>query len=218
MITFLIIGITVLISVVAFGNYKIMERFIFRPADTGPGKWYRFFTYGVLHADYAHLIFNMFTLYFFGGVIEHTFKTVLGDQTGVICYLLLYLTALPISILPTYFKQKNNTNYRGLGASGAVSAVIFAYILIHPMNFMGILFIPIWLPAFLFGTIFLLISVALDKKQGGGINHSAHITGSLYGIAFTVILFMALADINLIGEFAQKISIHSVGDLLRFGY
>ena len=216
MITFLIIGITVLISVVAFGNYTIMERFIFRPAETGPGKWYRFFTYGVLHADYAHLIFNMFTLYFFGGVIEHTFKTVLGDQTGVICYLLLYLTALPISILPTYFKQKNNTNYRGLGASGAVSAVIFAYILIHPMNFMGILFIPIWLPAF-FSAPSSCSSLSHSTKTGRGINHP-HITGSLYGIAFTVILFMALADINLIGEFAQKISIHSVGDLLRFGY
>ena len=136
----------------------------------------------------------MFTLYFFGGVIEHTFKTVLGDQTGVICYLLLYLTA-PISILPTYFKQKNNTNYRGLGASGAVSAVIFAYILIHPMNFMGILFIPIWLPAFLFGTIFLLISVALDKNRAG-IN-TPHTLPAAYTECLRI-LFMALADINLI--------------------
>ena len=218
MITFLIIGITVLISIAAFSNYSLMDKFIFRPAESGSGRWYRFFTYGVLHADYTHLIFNMFTLYFFGGDIERTFKTTFGEQAGVFFYLLLYVTALPISIFPTYLKQKSNTNYRGLGASGAVSAIIFAYILINPMNFMGILFIPVWLPAFLFGTIFLLISVSLDKKQSKGINHSAHITGGLYGIVFMVTVFIAFANINLISEFADKVKIDSINDLIRIGY
>lgn len=218
MITFLIIGITSVISIAAFGNYTMMDKFIFRPTEAGRGQWYRFFTYGVLHADYTHLIFNMFTLYFFGGDIERAFKATFGGQTGVFYYLLLYVTALPVSILPTYLKQKNNNSYRGVGASGAVSAIIFAYILINPMNFMGVLFIPVWLPAFLFGTIFLLISVSLDKKQSKGINHSAHITGGLYGIAFMVTVFIAFANINLVGEFADKVKIDSIYDLIRIGY
>lgn len=218
MITFLIIGITSVFSIAAFGNYTMMDKFIFRPTEAGRGQWYRFFTYGVLHADYTHLIFNMFTLYFFGGDIERAFKATFGGQTGVFYYLLLYVTALPVSILPTYLKQKNNNSYRGVGASGAVSAIIFAYILINPMNFMGVLFIPVWLPAFLFGTFFLLISVSLDKKQSKGINHSAHITGGLYGIAFMVTVFIAFANINLVGEFADKVKIDSIYDLIRIGY
>ena len=218
MATFLIIGITTVISIAAFGSHAMMDKFIFKPAEAGRGQWYRFFTYGVLHADYTHLIFNMFTLYFFGGDIERAFKTTFGERTGAFHYLLLYLTALPISILPSYLKQKDSSNYRSLRASGAVSAIIFAYILINPMNFMGILFIPVWLPAFLFGTIFLLISVSLDKKQSKGINHSAHITGGLYGIAFTVAVFIAFAGINLVSEFTDKIKMESIYDLIRIGY
>jgi hypothetical protein len=86
------------------------------------------------------------------------------------------------------------------------------------MNYMGVLFIPIWLPAFLFGIIFLLISVSLDKKQSKGVNHSAHITGGLYGLVFMVAVFIAFANINLVIEFADKIKIDSLGDLIRFGY
>ena len=218
MITFIIIGITAIISIAAFSNYTMMDKFIFCPTEAKHGQWYRFFTYGVLHADYTHLIFNMFTLYFFGGDIEQAFKTIFGQQMGTIYFLLLYITALPVSILPTYLKQKDNTNYWSLGASGAVSAIIFAYILVNPMNYMGVLFIPIWLPAFLFGIIFLLISVSLDKKQSKGVNHSAHITGGLYGLVFMVAVFIAFANINLVIEFADKIKIDSLGDLIRFGY
>lgn len=217
MITFIIIAVTAVISISAFSNRTLMEKWIFYPPAVRKGEWYRLFTYGVLHADYMHLIFNMFTLYFFGTDIERVCQTVFGSQTGTICYILLYVTALPISILPTYFKQKDNAYYHGLGASGAVSAVIFAYILINPMNFMGILFIPIMLPAFIFGLIFLGISVLLDKKQAGGINHSAHITGGLYGLVFMIAVFMILSDINLIQEFVNQIRITSVRDLIYLG-
>ncbi len=218
MVTFIIIGITAIISIAAFSNYAMMEKFIFQPADVKRGEWYRIFTYGVLHADYTHLIFNMFTLYFFGGDIERAFKITFGEQTGTVYYFILYLSALPVSILPTYLKQKENANYRSLGASGAVSAIIFAYILINPMNYMGVLFIPVWLPAFIFGIVFLLISVRLDKKQSKGINHSAHIAGGIYGIVFMAIVFLAFANINLVSEFAQKIQTISVNDIVRFGY
>jgi membrane associated rhomboid family serine protease len=170
-----------------------------------------------LHADYAHLIFNMFTLYFFGMDIERVCRTTLGETLGSLCFILLYLSSLLVSSLPTYVKHRENALYFGLGASGAVSAIIFAYMLINPMNFMGILFIPIYLPAFLFGIIFLLISLALDRKQTGGINHSAHITGGIYGIVFMAIIFYVLADVNLLQSFIGKIKIDSLSDLIHFG-
>lgn len=217
MITFAIIALTVLISIAAFNNRSLYERFIFYPPAINRGEWYRMFSYGVLHADYTHLIFNMFTLYFFGVDIERTLQSSFGMQTGSIAYILLYLSALPVSILPTYIKNRNNSLYRGLGASGAVSAIIFAYILINPMNFMGILFIPIWLPAFIFGTLFVIISLYLDKKQSGGINHSAHLMGGVYGVVFMVILFALLADVNLFEVFVKSIRINSLSDLIRFG-
>ena len=182
------------------------------------GEWYRLLTYGLLHADFTHLLFNMFTFYLFGSYIENIFKLQFGTKIGSFTFILLYIGGLIFSILPTYFKQKDNYYYKGLGASGAVSAIVFAYILINPMNFMGILFIPIMLPAFLFGFIFVFISMYLDKKEVGGINHSAHITGGLYGVIFTSVAFLVLSNINLLLQFVYKIQITSIGDLFHFGF
>ena len=218
MITTIIIVLTALISIRAFKDNELMGRLIFHPPVVEQGDWYRLFSYGVVHADYTHLIFNMFTLYFFGVDIERVFKAVFGQTTGTVLFIILYLSALLVSILPTYFKNRNNSSYYGLGASGAVSAVIFVYMLINPMNYMGILFIPVMLPAFLFGIIFILISLSLEKKQAGGINHTAHITGGLYGIIFSILIFFTFADINLINSFISQIRINSISDLFYFGF
>ena len=218
MITLAIIIVTVLISYQAFNNHDLADKLIFQPASVRDGQWYRLITYGVLHADFTHLLFNMFTFYLFGSYIENIFKLQFGQRPGSAAFILLYVSGLIISILPTYFKQKDNYYYKGLGASGAVSAIVFAYILINPMNFMGILFIPIMLPAFLFGFIFVFISIYLDKNEVGGINHTAHITGGLFGVLFTVILFMVLSNVNLLLQFVYKIQITSLGDLFHFGF
>ncbi len=218
MITLAIIIVTVLISYQAFNNYDLADKLIFQPASVRDGQWYRLITYGVLHADFTHLLFNMFTFYLFGSYIENIFKLQFGQRPGAAAFILLYIGGLFISILPTYFKQKDNYYYKGLGASGAVSAIVFAYILINPMNFMGILFIPIMLPAFLFGFIFVFISMYLDKKEVGGINHSAHITGGLFGIIYTAALFMVMSNVNLLLQFIFKIQITSLGDLFHFGF
>ena len=218
MITIIIIVITVIISIRAFKDDALMSNMIFHPPAVQKGGWHRLFTYGVVHADYPHHIFNMFTMYFFGMAIERVCKYALGDTTGTACFILLYFSALLVSILPTYFKQNGNSSYYGLGASGAVSAIIFAYVLINPMNFMGILFIPVMLPAFLFGFIFLVISLSLDKKQFGGIKHSAQSTGGIYVILFMVIAFMAFADTNLLRSFVAQIRIDSLSDLIHFGF
>lgn len=218
MLTIIIIVITAVISYQAFRNYALMDRFIFYPPAVKRGEWYRCFTYGVLHADWMHLIFNMITLFIFGQHIERIFKMAFGEIAGSLFFILLYITALFVSILPTYVKQQNNGYYRGLGASGAVSAIVFTHILLSPMSFMGILFIPIWLPAFLFGFIFLLISMRLNKNQAGGINHSAHIAGAVYGVVFTVVLFAVVRGINLVSAFFNQIQIQSIDDIIRFGF
>ena len=218
MITIVIIVITSIISIRAFNDNVLMSRIIFHPPAVKQGNWYRLLTYGVVHADYTHLIFNMFTLYFFGTEIERVFKVVFGQSQGSVLFILLYISALLVSIIPTYFKHMDNASYYGLGASGAVSAIIFAYVLINPMNYMGILFIPIMLPAFLFGLLFILISISLDKKQVGGINHSAHITGGVYGIIYMMIVFYVLADTNLFSAFISQIKINSISDLFYLGF
>ncbi len=218
MITITIIILTSLISYQAFRDYNIADKLIFQPAAVRDGEWYRLLTYGVLHADLTHLIFNMFTFYLFGSSIEGYFKAVLGTNPGSIAFIILYIGGLLFSILPTYIKQKDNYYYKGLGASGAVSAVVFAYILINPMNFMGIMFIPIMLPAFLFGFIFIFISMYLDKNQVGGINHSAHITGGLFGVILTAVIFLVLNDTNLLLSFIHKVQITSLSQLIYFGF
>ena len=218
MITITIIILTSLISYQAFRDHNIADKLIFQPASVRDGEWYRLLTYGVLHADLTHLIFNMFTFYLFGRSIEGYFKAFLGHNPGSIAFILLYVGGLLFSILPTYIQQKDNYYYKGLGASGAVSAVVFAFILINPMSFMGILFIPIMLPAFLFGFIFVFISMYLDKKQVGGINHSAHITGGLFGVILTAVVFFVLNHNNLLLAFIQKVQITSLSQLIYFGF
>jgi membrane associated rhomboid family serine protease len=218
MLTLIIIVLTCIVSIVAFGNKKLMNTLVFFPPAVGAGQWYRLFSYGILHANYTHLFFNMFTFYLFGSYVEEVCVSTLGEPTGSICYLALYLTALPVSIFPSYRGHRNDTSYYGVGASGAISAVVFAYVLVNPMNFMGIMFIPIMMPAFLFSILFVAVSVYLDKNHPGGINHLAHITGGIYGLLFMVVAFFALIRFNLIGRFFSLIKVDSLGDLIHFGF
>lgn len=218
MITIFIIILTSLISYQAFRDYNLADKLIFQPATVRDGEWYRLFTYALLHADFMHLLFNMFTFYLFGSYIETVFKIELGSRDGSLAFIGLYVGGILFSILPTYISKKNNYYYKGLGASGAVSAVVFAYILINPMNYMGILFIPIMLPAFIFGLLFIFLSVYLDRKEVGGINHSAHITGGLYGVVYSTLLYLALVHVNLLQQFIQKIEITSLSNLFYFGF
>lgn len=218
MLTIIIIVATCVISVLAFSNRNLMNALVFFPPAVNGGQWYRLFSYGVLHANYAHLFFNMFTFYLFGSYVEGVCVSTLGGHAGAVCYLLLYLTALPVSILPSYYGHRNDTSYYGVGASGAISAVVFAYVLISPMNLMGIMFIPIMMPAFLFAILFVIVSVYLDKNHPGGINHLAHITGGLYGLVYMVVAFFALIHLNLVSRFFSLIKVDSINDLIRFGF
>ena len=120
--------------------------------------------------------------------------------------MLMYISALGISLLPTYAKHRDDSSYRGLGASGAVSAVIFAFILVNPMANLGLIFIPgIRIPGFIFGFIYLGISSYLDKRGGGNINHSAHIWGALYGMAFIIIMAGIFSDYPVLRMFVEQV-------------
>jgi membrane associated rhomboid family serine protease len=203
-VTLVIIIVTVIISMLAFGNQRLQDKLIFYPPAVSQNRqWYRFFTCGFIHADTGHLIFNMLSLFFFGEGVEKKF-TEIFQENGSWLYLLLYISALFFSLLPTYLKHKEDRYYKSLGASGAVSAVLFAAFLLEPTIGVMIMFIPIPIPAFIFGPLYLLISTYLDKKGKDNINHSAHIFGALYGIAF-VIIATQLVGFNAIDEFVTGV-------------
>jgi membrane associated rhomboid family serine protease len=182
-ITLTIIVITCIVTLTGFKNGKVVDELIFwPPAITKKFQYYRFITCGLIHADYMHLIFNMLTLYFFGTIMEAHYQGELGLQKWY--YLALYIGALIVSNIPTYLKHRNDYNYRSLGASGAVSAVLFAFILLRPWQQIIVLVFPV--PAIVYGGIFLLYSAYMSKKGGDNVNHDAHFYGALFGILFTI--------------------------------
>ena len=212
--TIIIIAITCIVSFVAFSNQNLLDQFIFYPPAVRRGQVYRFFSCGLIHADWGHLIFNMLALYMFGEIVEAKFVEVF-DRYGKLVYLLMYVLALAASVIPTYINNRDNYHYRSLGASGAVSAVIFAGILFFPLVGVGLFFIPVYIAGFLFGVLYLLISGWLDKRGGGNINHSAHIFGALFGIAFTIVACQAFSGYPLLENFAEDIKNMSASDIFQ---
>jgi membrane associated rhomboid family serine protease len=205
-ITVVILAITCIVSFTAFSNEKIMEDLIFYPpAVTNRNQWYRFITCGFIHADIMHLAFNMYSFYLFGRMVEEAFIQIFGDK-GKLLYILLYIIALIVCLLPTYLNNKENYHYRSLGASGAVSAVIFAGIFIFPTMKMGLFLIPIMVPGFVFGPIFLILSAYLAKRGHGNINHSAHIWGGIFGIVFLIVCSQFLSSYRPVEMFISQVT------------
>ena len=181
-ITIIIIIITCLISIVAFSNEKVTNDMIFYPARMKGGReMHRLITHGFIHADFIHLGVNMLTLYFFGSVAEMLIFTKAQ-------YIILYITAIPAASLFDLFKQKDNYNYRSLGASGAVSAVLFSTIILDPWVKGVCLYGALCLPNILFGILYILYSAYMSKKGRDNVGHNAHLWGAIYGFAFTAII------------------------------
>ena len=201
-ITFLIIIITAAVSILAFNRETMKEDLLFWPYYINrQGQYYRFITNGVLHTDAMHLIFNMVSFYSFGMALEnYLFKALFGELSRAMLAI-LYVTAIIVAVVPDYIKYKNKSYYRSLGASGAVSAIVFAAITIQPNMPIQFFFIPFKIPGFVFGICFLILSASLAKKGGGNIGHSAHFWGSMYGIFFTYITARFFAGIDLIRMF-----------------
>lgn len=194
-VTFFLIGITCLVSWMAFNNRKLMDRLILWPPAIDQHRQYdRLVTYGFIHGDFMHLLFNMVTLFFFGQQIEQLMTRVMG----IWAYPVFYVSALVVSILPTYLKNQKNPNYLSLGASGAVSAVLFAFVLLAPWSTIGVMFIP--MPAIVFAVLYVGYSIWMDRRGGDRINHSAHLAGAAYGV-----LFMVIMEPRVLGIFLQQL-------------
>lgn len=194
--TLAIIAITCVISFLGFKNEKLISDLILWPPAISRGRqYYRLLTYGFIHADGQHLLFNMITLFFFGQLIE---KFVTG-YIGMLGFVAFYLSAILVSILPTYMKNVSNPAYRSLGASGAVSAVLFAFVLLQPWTTILIFFIPC--PAIIYAVIYIAYSIYMDRQGSDNINHSAHLWGAAYGV-----LFLLAMEPRLIGTFLTQLS------------
>jgi membrane associated rhomboid family serine protease len=189
-ITFGLIIVNVIVSLIAMNNQDVLSKALMWPYGVKRyNQFYRFISSGFIHADYFHLFFNMFTLYFFGRVIELYF-TAFG-LGGNIAYLALYFLGLIASDLPTYFKQKDNYNYHSLGASGAVSAIVFAAIVFDPWSSIY-LYGALKISALLYAVLYITYCVVMSKRGGDNINHDAHLWGALFGLGATIALVAAM--------------------------
>jgi membrane associated rhomboid family serine protease len=185
-LTLILVIMTSIISYQAFNSPATMGKLIFYPyaiKERGSSEWYRFLSGGFIHGDWGHLIINMIVLYQFGNFLEDGFIQVFGAGLGQILFILLYITAIIISDIPSYFQHQNNPGYRALGASGATSALVFGYILFNPWAWFA--FPP--LPALLYGVAFLWYSSYMEKRGADNIGHNAHFWGAVYGVLFTLI-------------------------------
>lgn len=184
----IILVFTIVTSIYAFSNPDIYGKFMLHPYSVSRGKHlYTLITSGLVHRDWTHLIFNMMTFFFFGFPLERLLSQI--SSWGHVLFAVIYVLGLVLSDIGTVFKQKENYNYHSLGASGAICAILFSFILFQPQMSIFIFFIPIPIPAVIFGPLFLLYCAWAARSARDSINHDAHFYGAIVGIAVTVILF-----------------------------
>ena len=188
MITIILIAITCLVSILCFAGKLNVNSLIFSAYQVWHGKqWYRMFSYGLVHGGWGHLFFNMLTLFFFGRVVEQYFTLAFGDISGIVLYVVLYVSAIAVSSIWDLVKYKDDGNYRAVGASGAVSAILFASILFEPKMGIYIYLIPIPVPGYIFAPLYLLYCWWMAKRNMDNIGHSAHFWGAVYGLLFPLV-------------------------------
>ncbi len=190
----IIFALTIVISIYAFNNQNIYGKFMLHPYSVSRGKsLYQLISSGFVHKDWAHLIFNMLSFYFFAFNLER----VIGHWQ----FALLYIVSLILSDLPTVQRHKDHYWYNSLGASGAVCAVVFSFILFFPLTTLMIFPLPIPIPAVIYGFIFLAYTSYAGRRANDGINHDAHFYGAIAGIIITIILYP-----NVIKHFIASVS------------
>lgn len=199
-ITLIIVIITTLISVAAFNNRGLMDALKHYPvAEHQHKEYYRLITSGFVHGDFMHLFLNMFVLHEFGRYVEHYFQVVHGDIAGKVLYVAIYLAMIVTGDMPTFAKHKDNYHFASVGASGAVSGIIFIYILLNPWAMLG-LFAIIPIPAIVFGVLYLWYSSWASGQSRDMIDHDAHFYGAIAGIILAVALRPAV-----LGEFFTRL-------------
>lgn len=198
--TILLIAITSLISILAFNRHELFDKLQLNPyAVYHKKEWFRIISHGFLHADWIHLFINMFVLYSFGKSVENIFKQLETEgiiKSAVLSFVLLYFTSMIFATLTSIVKHKDNYWYNSVGASGAVSAVVFTHIFFFPLQaieFYGI--IPI--PGIILGIAYLAYTHYMSKKGKDNVNHDAHLIGALFGLIFPIILDPKLINVFL---------------------
>ena len=199
MLTLIIIAVTCLVSIPAFINRDLFTQLLFNgPMIHSHRQWYRFITHALLHADWVHLFMNMYMLWMFGKMVEEVYIDSFGIVKGEVLYFLLYFISILASSFPSYQKHKDDSYYNSVGASGAVSAVVFSAILLNPWMSLSMMFIPIPIPAPIFGLLYLVYCWYAAKNARDNVAHDVHYWGSLYGLVFTLVIlpssFLNLVD------------------------
>lgn len=183
-----IILITGIVSFMAFNNQELFDRLKFNAWYIKRDReWYRFFSYGLVHADWAHLMVNMFVLWSFSSVVMQFFTLDFGNR-GYLFFGLLYAGGIIFSTLFDFAKHKDDIYYNAVGASGAVSAVVFSSIILYPAGKIAFIFIPIPIPSWIFGILYLIYSAYMGKRANDNIGHNAHFWGAVFGIIFTFLI------------------------------
>jgi membrane associated rhomboid family serine protease len=199
MITWFIIGVTALVSYIAFQNAGLMAKLQFNAAQIVQRKeYYRLVTHAFIHANWGHLIVNMLVLYFFGPAIENYLGYYFGNRATAY-FLMLYFGGILASNIWSLIKHKNNYYYNAVGASGAVSAVLFAFIFFDPLEKL-LLFAILPIPGILFAAGYLIYSYQMSKRKNDNVAHDAHFLGALFGFIFPVLL-----KPNLLDQFIDKL-------------
>ncbi len=190
--TTFIIAVTVIISILAFNNLELFDKLRFNAYAVNYDKEYgRLLSHALIHSNWLHLGVNMYVLWQFGIITEAVFQSALFGKLadyGRFIYIMMYILAIPVSSLPALLKYKNNYAYNAVGASGAVSAVVFSFILFFPTEKMGIIFIPIQFPAIFLGLAYLVYSYIMAQKGRDNIGHDAHFVGAVFGFTFPIII------------------------------
>ena len=180
----LLIVFNVLVSYKGFSESRFFERYKFSVLALQKQQYFRLLSSGFLHVDSAHLIFNMFALYMFGDVVIQI--------TGVFLFMLIYILSLLAGNYFTYVNHKNEPNYSAVGASGAVSGIVYSSILLFPQMQLALIFLPIPLPGYVFGILYLLYTLFGMKSRRDNIGHTAHFGGAVSGFAITLFIFPSL--------------------------
>jgi len=203
--TLIIIIVTLIITIIAFSSDELMSRLMLNPYQVVYKKeWYRLITHGFLHADWTHLIINMIVLYSFGRNVENWFQELkMSGYIGspALTYSLLYFGGIVISCFITLFKHRNNRWYNSVGASGAVSAVIFTSIFFSPLDRLYF-FAVLPIPGIVFAVLYLVYSSYMSRRNKDNINHDSHFLGALFGFLFPIMI-----DLDLVSHFIKALSI-----------